>query len=99
MSKYAVIRAQGHQYRVSEGEEFLVPKLTEDLKFEVLLTVDGEDVKIGDPTLKTSSVKLEVVEPLVKGDKIQVFKYKAKSRYRKHIGSRPQFSKVKVAKI
>ncbi len=97
--KYAVIRSQGHQYRVEEGQDFLVPKSDSELKYDVLLIVNDEKVEVGAPTLKASSVSLTITEPIVKGEKIQVFKYKAKSRYRKHIGSRPQFSRVHVEKI
>jgi large subunit ribosomal protein L21 len=97
--KYAVLRSQGHQYRVSEGEEFLVPKVEKDIEYDVLLTVDGETLTVGDPIVKNAKVELKIVEQLVKGEKIKVFKYKAKSRYRKHIGSRPQYSRVRVEKI
>lgn len=96
--KYAVVRTQGHQYKVEEGQDFLVPK-AEDFTFEVLLVVDGEKLTVGDPVVKTHNVSLKVTEPLVKGEKIRVFKYKAKSRYRKTIGSRPQYTQVHVESI
>ncbi len=96
--KYAVVRTQGHQYRVEEGQDFLVPK-AEDFQYEVLLVVDGEKVQLGTPLVKSHKVSLKLTEPLVKGEKIRVFKYKAKSRYRKTIGSRPQYSQIHVESI
>lgn len=96
--KYAVVRTQGHQYKVEEGQDFLVPK-ADDFAFEVLLVVDNEKVTMGDPIVKSHKVNLKVTDPLVKGEKIRVFKYKAKSRYRKTIGSRPQYSQIHVESI
>ena len=100
MAKYAVIRLQGRQYKVSEGEELLVDKMN-DLKLtpEVLLVSDGEKVEVGKPTLKTAKVTLKVVKDVEKGEKIEVYHFKAKSRYKKHTGFRPQYTRVLVEKI
>lgn len=98
--KYAVIRLQGRQYKVEEGQELLVDKMT-DLKLtpEVLLVADGETVKVGKPVLKDSKVALKVVTELEKGEKVEVYHFKAKSRYRKHTGFRPQHTRVLIEKI
>lgn len=98
--KYVVLRDRGTQYKVAEGEEFLVDFLGSD-KFEpeVLLFVDGEDVTVGTPTLSKVKTTFSIVSDLEKGDKVRVFKYKSKSRYRKTIGSRPKYTKVKLEKI
>ncbi len=100
MAKYAVIRLQGKQYKVSEKDEILVDKML-DLKAEaeVLLFSDGEEVKVGKPVLTDVKVKLKVLAEMEKGEKIEVYKFKAKSRYRKHIGFRPQYTKLLVEKI
>jgi large subunit ribosomal protein L21 len=100
MAKYAVIRLQGRQYKVSEGEELLVDKMN-DLKLipEVLLVADGEKVKVGKPVLKDAKVTLKIVKDMEKGEKIEVYHFKAKSRYRKHTGFRPQYTRVLVEKI
>lgn len=97
--KYAVVRTQGHQYKVAEGEDFLVPLVDGELEHDVLLVVNDETVMIGDPVVKNAKVSLKIIDPLVKGEKVHVFKYKAKSRYRKSIGSRPKYSRVLVEKI
>lgn len=98
MSKYAVIKIQGHQYLVSEKDEILVDCIKEKPICDVLLFGDGEKVKIGKPILKDVIVKIKKVED-VKGDKIKVFKYKSKSRYRKQRGFRPEYSKIIIEKI
>jgi large subunit ribosomal protein L21 len=100
MKKYAVIRLQGRQYKVSEEQELLVDKMN-DLKLtpEVLLVADGDKVQVGKPVLKDVKVTLKVVKEMEQGEKIEVYHFKAKSRYRKHTGFRPQYTRVLVEKI
>lgn len=97
--KYAVIKTGGKQYRVMEGQVIEVELLdSKDSSFvfeEVLLVVDGDEVKIGTPTVEGMKVYADVVAE-VKGDKIEVFKYKSKSRYRKHTGHRQKYTQVKI---
>jgi large subunit ribosomal protein L21 len=98
--KYAVIKYNNRQYRVSEKETLLVDKLgSNSIKPDVLLLVDEEKVEIGKPILSKAKIDLKIIEDKVKGEKIHVFKYKAKSRYRKRIGFRPLYSKISVEKI
>ena len=101
MDKFAVIRIAGKQYRVAEGEEILVDKLSNVKKVEpeVLLVVDGEKVEIGTPVLSKAKVTVKVITEIEKGEKIRVFKYKAKSRQRKHVGFRAQHTRLLVEKI
>ena len=99
MSKFAVIKTQGHQYIVEEGQELLVDKLTtKEPEISVLMVSDEEKIEVGKPTL-TNKIKVKVVESELKGEKIEVIKYKAKSRYRKHIGFRPKYTKLLIEKI
>lgn len=101
--KFAVIKTGGKQYIVSAGDEIYVDRLNEEkdatLNFETLATFDDEknDINLGKPTL-TSKVKGKLVED-VKGDKIRVARFKAKTRYRKVRGFRAQLSKVKILEI
>jgi large subunit ribosomal protein L21 len=99
--KYAVIRIGGKQYKIFEGEEILVDKLLDPKKLdaEVLLFADGEKVNVGKPVLKNVKVALKVLAEVEKGEKIDVYKFKAKSRYRKHIGFRAQYTRLLVEKI
>lgn len=97
--KYAVLRIKGHQYRVSEGEEFFVDSLkSEAPEAEVLLVAEGEDVKVGTPLVKDAKVTLKVVGE-EQGEKIYVQKYKPKSRYRRKTGHRSKLTRLKLEKI
>lgn len=97
--KYAVIKYQGHQYKVVEGQELLIDKLLDKSEPEVLLFVDDGKTKIGKPVLKDVKVKVKVLSELEKGEKIDIYKFKAKSRYRRHTGFRPQYTKLLIEKI
>jgi len=101
--KFAVVKISGVQLKVYEGKEYEINKLDGkkgdklDIK-EVLLVVDGENVQIGQPFVDGAVVKLEISSQK-KGEKINGFVYKSKSRHRKKFGSRPLITRVKVAKI
>ena len=108
MAKYAVVKIKGHQYKVAEGQEILVDKLSlplhgklgkDKVEPEVLLVVDGDKVNVGKPTVKDAKIKIKIVKEEEKGEKIHVRKYKAKSRYRRHIGFRPKFTRLQIEKI
>lgn len=100
MTKYAVVRIGGKQYKVEEGQEILVDKLADSKKVisETLLFVDGEKVEVGKPVLKTE-VKFKVIADMEKGEKVDVYKFKAKSRYKRHTGFRAQYSRLLVEKV
>ena len=100
---YAIIQTGGKQYRVSEGDVVSIEKLTaaegEEVVFDQVLTVVSDsDIKIGKPVLEGAKVTAKVVEH-GKGKKILVFKYKAKSNYRKRQGHRQPYTKVEISKI
>ena len=100
---YAIIQTGGKQYRVSEGDVVSIEKLTaaegEEVVFDQVLTVVSDsDIKIGKPVVEGAKVTAKVVEH-GKGKKILVFKYKAKSNYRKRQGHRQPFTKVVIEKI
>ncbi len=102
-SKFAVIKISGVQLKVYEGKEYEINKIEGnkgdkvEVK-EVLLLVDGEDIKIGNPYVDGATVSLEITSQ-GKGKKIDGLVYKSKSRYRKSFGSRPSITKVVVKKI
>lgn len=103
MSKIAVIKTGGKQYKVREGDTITVERLPEEkgkkVKFETLLTAttDGEELNIGQPSLG-DKVEAEVAEE-GKGDKVKVVKYKNKIRYKRNKGHRQPYSKVKISSI
>jgi large subunit ribosomal protein L21 len=101
--KFAVIEIAGGQIKVREGEQYEVKKLSGNKGDEieignVLMIAEGDDVKIGEPYVKDAKVTLEITSQK-KGEKVKVFKYKAKSRYRRKYGHRPAITRVLVKKI
>ena len=99
---YAVIRSGGKQYRVEEGEVVRLEKLEVEsgpVEFkDVLLVSTGEQTLIGRPVVEGATVT-GTVEGEGLGDKVLVFKYKAKKQYRRLRGHRQVFAKVHIDKI
>ena len=101
----AVIKTGGKQYVVSKDDVITIEKLPTEVKQgdqvvfdEVLLVDNGSDTTIGAPTIKGAEVKGTVV--LVgKAPKVEVVKYKPKSRYFKRNGHRQPILKVKIDSI
>lgn len=96
----AVIKTGGKQYLVEKDQVLEVELLGTDKKieFEALLVIDGDKVKVGTPVVEGVKVKAEVVAE-VKGEKIQVLKFKAKKRIKKKTGHRQKYSQIKIASI
>ena len=103
MNMYAVIKTGGKQYRIAPGEEIRVEKLPgnvgDTITFEeVLLTSDGDNVKVGKPFLENAKV-LARITGHGKGRKVVVFKYKKRKGYRRKRGHRQHYSLVRVENI
>jgi large subunit ribosomal protein L21 len=101
--KFAVIKIAGTQLKVYEGLEYEIDKLDgvkgDTLEIsDVLLVVDGEDIKMGDPLVKDSKVVLEITSQK-KDKKVDVLKYKAKARYRRSYGHRALITRILVKEI
>ena len=99
---YAVIETGGKQYRVQEGDIITIEKIKaevgETVAFDkVLVLSDGNDVKVGTPYLD-AAVTGSVVEH-GKGQKVIIFKYKAKKDYRKKQGHRQPYTMVKIESL
>lgn len=101
MENYAVIEIKKTQYKVSKGDEILVGLMDEKEKLEakVLLVKTKDKVKVGKPYVRGAKVSLKVIEKEVKGEKLHVETFKAKSRYRRKIGFRPRYTKLQVVGI
>ena len=100
---YAIIKTGGKQYRIAEGDVITIEKLEatadETVTFdEVLTVVNDGDVKVGTPLVNGAKVTGTVLEQ-GKAKKILVFKYKAKSNYRKRQGHRQPYTEVLIEKI
>ena len=101
--KYAILDSGGKQYKAVEGSTLEVDLLDvtpgEQVNLDkVLLVVDGADISIGSPTVKGATVKAEVLG-IVKGPKIEVFRYAPKKRIRRKTGHRQQYTHLKVVEI
>ncbi|MFA5644061.1 MAG: 50S ribosomal protein L21 [Patescibacteria group bacterium] len=103
MAKIAIIKTGGKQYKVKEGDVLKIEKLSTEpgkkVKFETLMTAetDGSVIDLGKPSLG-EKVEAEVLTR-GKNKKVLVVKYKSKTRYKKTVGHRQEFTQIKVEKI
>ena len=100
---YAVIRTGGKQHRISPGQRLRVERLPGEvgdrITFDDVLMVNGGgEVSVGSPVLDGASVTAEVVGQ-TRARKINVFKYKAKTRYRRLRGHRQLQTDLRIAEI
>ena len=100
---YAIIEADGKQFRVSEGDtircDAIEAEVGSSIAFErIVLASSGGSVSVGYPTLAGATVTGTVLRQ-AKGKKILVFKYKPKKRVRKLVGHRQRFAEVRIDKI
>lgn len=102
-SPYAIIETGGKQYRVSVGDTVAVEKLPHDAGGDVtidrvlLLGGDGA-TRVGTPTVAGARVTARV-DDHYRGEKIVVFKYKAKKRYRRRTGHRQSLTRLTITGI
>jgi large subunit ribosomal protein L21 len=100
---YAVIKTGGKQYRVAIGEKLRVESLDADIGSElvlrdVLAIGEGDDLKVGAPTLENAQVKAKVLAH-GRGEKVQIFKMRRRKHYQKHQGHRQNFTEVEITAI
>lgn len=99
---YAIIKTGGKQYNVEEGKVIAIEKLDvsegDKVTFDEVLLLSGDTVKIGQPIVEGAKVIAKVLAQ-GKEKKIRIFKYKAKSNYRRRQGHRQPFTKVQIEKI
>lgn len=99
---YAIIKTGGKQYKVSKDEIIKVEKLAAEVgqkvNFDVLMLVNGETVKTGQPFVTDAKVVAEVIEH-GKGEKLTIFKYKAKKNYKRKQGHRQPFTALKIVSV
>ena len=106
--KKAVISTGGKQYLVAEGQELEVELLKQanlsagrqgNAVLDALMVIDGEKISIGTPNVNGVQVKADVVEEVVKQDKVTAIRYKAKKRVHKRRGHRQRLTRIKITKI
>lgn len=105
MTNFAVIQTGGKQYNVAPGTKLKIEKIIgeykvgDKLSFEnVLMLVNGDDIKIGTPFVTGSKVDAEIID-IAKHKTVEVIKYRPKSRYYKKNGHRQPYFEIKVLSI
>ena len=102
---YAIVEINGQQFKAEEGKKLFVHHIKnveegQAVEFEKVLLVDNDGtVTVGAPTVSGAKVVCEVVNPLVKGDKVIVFKMKRRKDSRKRNGFRAQFTEVLIKSV
>lgn len=100
---FAVVSHKGNQYKVEPNKEYRIDLIDEagqkKVDFsEVLLISDKDKIVVGNPVVAGASVEAEFVKN-ISDDKVEVFKFHAKKRYKKTYGHRQQYSIIKVLNI
>ncbi|WP_020559150.1 50S ribosomal protein L21 [Thiofilum flexile] len=100
---YAVIATGGKQYRVAVGDIIQVEKLDKEegssFDFEnVLMVGSGESVKIGAPYVTGSQVTA-IVKSQMRGEKIEIMKFRRRKHHQKRTGHRQYLTKIEITGI
>jgi len=100
---YAVIKSGGKQHRVVEGETLKLEKIEvatgETIEFdEILMVANGDDIKIGEPTVAGAKVTAEIVSH-GRGEKVTIIKFRRRKHSMKRQGHRQWYTEVKITGI
>ena len=100
---YAVFQLSGSQFSVEEGTVIKVPfqdaeKGSKIDITDVLLVKDSDNTMIGSPYVDGAKIEAEVLDS-GKSDKVRIYKYKRRTKYRRRQGHRQQYSEIKINKI
>jgi len=102
---YAIVEINGQQFKAEQGKKLFVhhirdAKEGDTVEFEKVLLVDHDGaITVGAPTVDGAKVVCEVKQPLVKGDKVIVFKMKRRKDSRKRNGHRAQFTQIEIKQV
>ena len=105
---YAIVEINGQQFKVEEGKKLFVNRIKDaeegqTVEFDKVLLVDNDGaVTVGAPTVEGAEgakVVAEVKNPLVKGEKVIIFKMKRRKDSRKKNGHRQQFTEVEIKSV
>lgn len=105
---YAIIEESGGQRKVVENDQIIIDLYNAgDSKAGDTITIDkvlvagsvGGDAKLGTPYIKGATVTLEITEPMFKGDKLFIHKFRTKSTYQRKTGHRQRYTAAKVTSI
>ena len=98
----AIVRADGRQLRLAEGQEFEINSLSgepgDTVDLEVLMLLDGANITVGAPLVPGASVKARITQH-GRAPKLVFMKYKNKVRYRRKFGHRQHVTRLVVESI
>ena len=100
---YAVFKTGGKQYKAAPGDVIQVEKLDAENGAsveldEVLMVSDGDEVRVGAPTIEGGKVTAEVVGH-GRGDKIRIIKFRRRKHHMKRMGHRQHYTEIKITGI
>ncbi len=99
---HAVIRTGGKQYRVAQGDLVRIEKLDgaagDKITFDEVLFLGGDAPTFGTPLVKGAKVQGEIVSQ-GRGEKIIIFKFKRRKKYRRKAGHRQSYTHVKITEV
>ena len=102
---YAIVEINGQQFKAEQGKKLFVNHMKDveagkTVEFDKVLLVDNDgSVQVGATTVSGAKVVCEVINPLVKGEKVIVFKMKRRKDSRKKNGHRQQYTQVEVKSV
>ena len=98
----AIVRADGRQLRLIEGQEFELNHVAgnpgDTVDFDVLMLLDGTDVTVGTPTVAGAALTARITQH-GRGPKLRFMKYKNKVRYRRILGHHQHVTRLVVDSI
>lgn len=100
---YAVMKTGGKQYRVAQGDTVRVERLDaaegDTIELDsVLMIADGDDVKVGTPLIEGGRVEARVRKH-VRGDRIEVVKFRRRKHHQKRSGHRQHYTEIEITGI
>jgi large subunit ribosomal protein L21 len=100
---YAIVQSGGKQYRVEPGAILALERLPGEVGSrveldQVLLVSDGSRIQVGHPLVAGARVVSEIVAQ-TRGEKIDVFKFKKRKKYRRKQGHRQELTRLRIAEI
>jgi len=101
---YVIVEIQGQQFKVEKDQKLFIHRLEGEegaqVEFEKVLLTDNEGtVTVGAPLIEGAKVVAEIINPLVKGDKVLIFHKKRRKGSRKLNGHRQQFTQIQIKDI
>jgi large subunit ribosomal protein L21 len=101
---YVIVEIQGQQFKVEKDQKLYVHHLEGEegvqVEFDKVLLADNDGkVTVGAPVIEGAKVVAEIVNPLVKGEKVLIFHKRRRKGYRKLNGHRQQFSQIVIKEI